>query len=494
MLLINFSAKRQNIIFIEAIKIKKMRPLFKKYNFCLLLLVIALFSCNKESREIEDMDDMDMMDMMDMVDVDTMNTTSTDTMNIVDTDTMETDVMTSTSPNILFIIADDMGKDATAGFSEGTIKPNTPNLNSIKDAGLTFNNFWTYPTCTPTRASIITGKYGYRTGVRSVGDILNNSETVLQQYISEQTDDEYATAVVGKWHLAGGDGNANPESFGIDYYAGIISGGVQNYYRWDLSEDGESTRQTDYTTEVLTDLAIDWVNNQTQPWFLWLAYNAPHTPFHIPPAEMHSQGALPEYNDNLDGTPYYMAAIEAMDYQIGRLLENMPTDVLDNTIIIFIGDNGTPGQVAQFPYARRKAKGSLYQGGVNIPLFVSGKGVNRTGVDNSLIGSTDLYSTIAELAGGNSSTIHDSKSFKDLLNTTTAQRAYQYTELGDGADSEWAISNGTYKLIRNPNGTEEMYDLADDPYENENLLNGTLTTTQENAKAALETELAVIRN
>ena len=261
-----------------------------------------------------------------------------------------------------------------------------------------------------------------------------------------------------------------------------------------MSEDGESTRQTDYTTEVLTDLAIDWVDNQTQPWFLWLAYNAPHTPFHIPPAEMHSQGALPEYNDNLDGTLYYMAAIEAMDYQIGRLLENMPTDALDNTIIIFIGDNGTPGQVAQSPYARRKAKGSLYQGGVNIPLFVSGKGVNRTGVDNSLIGSTDLYSTIAELAGINSSTIYDSKSFKDLLNTTTAQRAYQYTELGDGADSEWAISNGIYKLIRNPNGTEEMYDLATDPYENENLLNGTLTTTQENAKAALETELAVIRN
>jgi len=91
------------------------------------------------------------------------------------------------SPNILFIIADDLGKDAINGFSEGSIKPNTPNIDAIRNTGISFSNFWTNPTCTPTRASIITGKYGYRTGVKGVGDELSISETTLQEYISNQT-------------------------------------------------------------------------------------------------------------------------------------------------------------------------------------------------------------------------------------------------------------------------------------------------------------------
>mgnify|MGYP005751811351 FL=1 len=90
---------------------------------------------------------------------------------------------TENYPNILLIIADDMGKDATFGFDEGVLKPQTPNINAIKNNGVNFQNFWSYPTCSPTRASIITGKYGYRTGVKWAGDILSNSETSLQQYI-----------------------------------------------------------------------------------------------------------------------------------------------------------------------------------------------------------------------------------------------------------------------------------------------------------------------
>ncbi|MFK7979663.1 MAG: sulfatase-like hydrolase/transferase [Saprospiraceae bacterium] len=448
-----------------------MLHLFEKNSFYLLLLLIVLFSCNKEREEIAIVEPEEM-----------------------ESNEMNPDVTTTTQPNILFIIADDMGKDATAGFSEGTIKPNTPNLNSIKDAGLTFNNFWTYPTCSPTRASIITGKYGYRTGVKFAGDVLDTSEKILQQYINEQTNNAYATAIVGKWHLAGRNSTTNLESLGMDYYAGVIAGSVSDYYDWDLSEDGASTSQTGYTTEVFTDLAIDWVNDQDKPWFLWLAYNAPHTPFHVPPADMHTQGNLPTYADNLDGTPYYMAAIEAMDYQIGRLLANIPDTELDNTIIIFIGDNGTPGQVAQAPYSRRKAKGSLYQGGVNVPMFISGKNVSRMGAENSLIGSTDLYSTIAALAGVDNSTINDSKSFKNLLTTVSPHRDFQYAELSDGENDLWGINNGEYKLIVNANGTEELYDLGNDPYESENLLNSTLTATQESAKVALETALGAIRN
>lgn len=400
----------------------------------------------------------------------------------------------SDSPNILLIIADDMGKDATAGFAEGSIKPTTPNIDKIKDDGLTFNNLWVNPTCSPTRASIITGKYGYNTGVKWANDVLDPSEQILQKFIKEETNNAYSTAIIGKWHLSGENTTINPESFGMDYYAGLLSGGVQSYYQWQLTENGESNLETQYITKVFTDLSIDWINNQSKPWFLWLAYNAPHTPFHFPPVMMHSQGTLPSYTDGLDPMPYYMAAIETMDFQISRLLSEIPQEELDNTIIIFLGDNGTPNQVAQAPYSSSTVKGSLYQGGINAPMFISGKGVSRMGEDNSLICSSDLFSTIAELAGVDVTEIHDSKSFKALLSGTAVHRDFQYSESNNGIRDLWAISNGTYKLIVNANGDEELYDLANDPYEQNDLLLSALTPEAESAKMELEEELLNIRN
>lgn len=398
------------------------------------------------------------------------------------------------SPNILFIIADDLGKDAINGFSEGIIKPNTPNIDAIRNNGISFNNFWSYPTCTPTRASIITGKYGYRTGLKSVGDELSISETTLQEYISTQTSNKYASAIVGKWHLSGNNTAINPEIFGIDYYAGLIRGAVDDYYQWQLSEDGATSQNTEYITEVFTDLSIDWINQQSKPWFMWLAYNAPHTPFHVPPSNMHSQGNLPAYTNRLDPIPYYMAAIEAMDFQMGRLLENISEDERNNTIIIFIGDNGTPNQVAQSPYSNSTVKNTLHQGGINVPMFISGNSIFRSGTDNNLITSTDLFATIAEIAGSSINEIHNSKSFKSLFTESTNIREYQYSELVNGADDEWTISNGTYKLIANSVGMQEMYNLLNDPYENNNLLNGTLSIIEQNKKTELETELTNIRN
>jgi arylsulfatase A-like enzyme len=409
------------------------------------------------------------------------------------TDDNDGNTDTKTQPNILFIIADDMGKDVTHGYPEGSIKPNTPNLNMIRENGLMFNNFWAYPSCSPTRSSMITGKYGYRTDVKWAGDVLTDTDNLLQKYINQQTNDAYATAIIGKWHLSGENTSINPEIYGIDHYAGLISGAVQNYYKWQLYQDGESSMNNGYTSEVFTDLAIEWLSEQEKPWFLWLAYNAPHTPFHIPPAEMHSQGNLVEYEDGMDGTPYFMAAIEAMDYQIGKLIANISESELENTIIIVIGDNGTPNQVAQLPYLSSTAKGTLYQGGINVPLFISGKGVNRLGEDNNLLCSTDMFATIAEIAGVNNSQIYDSNSFKSLLNEDKPIRTFQYAEVNNVRDV-WTISNGEYKLIIDVSGNEEMYHLITDPYESDDLLDGTITTIEMNAKIALEAELTLIRN
>tara|TARA_B100001248_G_scaffold26464_2_gene17317 strand:- start:2084 stop:3442 length:1359 start_codon:yes stop_codon:yes gene_type:complete len=397
-------------------------------------------------------------------------------------------------PNILLIIADDMGRDATFGFSEGSLKPITPHINSIKNNGITFQNFWSYPTCSPTRASIITGKYGYRTGVKWAGDVLPSTERSLQKYIKEETGSRYNSAVIGKWHLSGNNSSLNRSAFGIDYYAGLMGGGLQNYFQWNLTNDQGTNLQSGYSSKIFTDLAMDWVGAQDQPWFLWLAYNAPHTPFHKPPSIMHNQGELTNYSEGIDPMPYYLAAIEAMDFQIGRLINGLTQEERDNTIILFMGDNGTPNEVGQSPYPDNAVKGSLYQGGINVPLFVSGKGVQRTGNDYNLLTSTDLFSTIAQLAGVDSDEIHDSKSFMNLLTADDGQRAFQYSEMESPNASKWAISNGDYKLIVRANGAQELYDLVSDPYESENLIGAALSLEAIDAKTALEAELHVIRN
>jgi len=324
--------------------------------------------------------------------------------------------------------------------------------------------------------------------------MISSSETLLHEYISDNTNQKYANALIGKWHLSGGDNTINPETFGVDYFAGIIRGSVPDYYDWDLNESGSTSNNTGYTTEVLTDLSIDWINAQDKPWFLWLAYNAPHTPFHVPPANMHSQGELAAYTDTQDPLPYFMAAIEAMDFQIGRLIDSIPADGLDNTVIIFIGDNGSPNQVAQSPYTRTRAKGSLYQGGINVPMFASGAVVTRSGIDNNLITGTDLFATISNLAGINVTEYHDSKSFASLFTAdNNAIRQFQYSEENMNEDKLWTISDGQFKLINNTNGNDEFYKLSTDPYEINNLLDANLTAEDQDAKTNLEAELAFIR-
>ena len=401
----------------------------------------------------------------------------------------------SGKPNILLIIADDMGLDATPNFAEGTIKPNMPNLQALVNTGITFKNVWSYPVCSPTRASILTGKYGSKTGVLEVGNTIPTTETSIQEFIDANTSNSYASAIIGKWHLS--NSATDPLTMGVDYFAGLLNGGVQSYTNWNLTENEVTSNSTDYTTTKFTDLAIDWVEKQTKPWFLWLAYNAPHTPFHLAPTNLHSQGNLPTDAGSIDAnpTPYYMSAIEAMDFEIGRLLNSMTAEEKANTVIIFVGDNGTPNEVAQSPYSRRKAKNSLYQGGVNVPMVISGVGVTRTNAqEDALIHTTDLFSTIVSIAGVTTSSRENSTSFYPLFsNSSAASRDYVYTEISNNGIG-YAIRNATYKLIKYDNGTEEFYNLSIDAYENSNLIGTTLSAEAIAAKSALEAEAASIKN
>ena len=149
--------------------------------------------------------------------------------------------------------------------------------------------------------------------------------------------------------------------------------------------------------------------------------------------------------------------------------------------------------MAQLPYTRNTVKGTLKQGGINTPMFISGKQVARTGTEDNLVNGTDLFATFAEIAGLTLSEYNDSRSLKSLFSQSKTIREYQYSEVLDGNTDSWTISNGTYKLIVMANGNEEMYELSVDPYEENNLLKGVLTSVEQSAKEELDAELSNIR-
>ena len=414
------------------------------------------------------------------------------------TDDPSDPIANTNTPNILLIIADDMGLDTTPGYSIGASKPNMPNLESLMNSGVRFDNVWSNPVCTPTRATILTGKYGLRTNVITVGDVLSTSETSIFDLMNANAP-EYNHAVVGKWHLS--TDPMHPSLMGVNYFAGLLAGGVPSYTNWGLTENGETNNTSEYATTKFTDLAIDWVDAQAQPWFLWLAYNAPHTPFHLPPNNLHSQGNLPEDEATIEANPlpYYQAMLEAMDHEIGRLLGSMTEAVRENTVVIFVGDNGTPNEVVQV-YSSNRAKGSIYQGGVNVPMVISGKNVSRSNeTDQTLINTTDIFTTIANISEAGSSNSRDSHSFLEALtNSDFESREFVYTEKYNvqSLGSDYTIRNSTHKYIYFNNGNEALFNLVDNPLESPNLLNANqlpLSAPDSAAKTSLINELSIIR-
>ena len=392
------------------------------------------------------------------------------------------------SPNILLIIADDLGIDVTNGYQQSARMPTTPNLDSLRTSGLTFTNTWATPQCTPTRASIMSGKYGIKTGVMRPPGNLDTVHQSLFNRIAENTGDEYAGAVIGKWHISSPVDYSHPMQHGVDHYEGLFTAMVTDYYSWDKVENGMLTTNNEYVTTDLTNSAIDWISNQNSPWFLWLAHVAPHTPFHVPPNDLYTT------QDTSDNLGKYLAAIEAMDHEIGRLLDSLDETTRDNTIIIFVGDNGTPGGVIQ-NFAGNHGKGSLYEGGIRVPLIISGKGVLRVNeIDSTLNHVTDLYSTILELTGEQlNGGINNSMSLKPLLSCESdLNRSYIYTDYEDGNLLKWAIRDYDYKLIEDENGNVEFYKISDDIFEINDLI-GNLTPAEQMILQDMQDEADSIR-
>lgn len=402
--------------------------------------------------------------------------------------------------NVVLIIADDLGTDYLGFYEDHVDTAAMPNIRSLLSRGVRFTNAWSNPVCSATRAGMLTGRYGFRTGVGGIvgagSGALSLDEMTIPQLLENWQPGEFAKANIGKWHLHNpvpASNLGNPNLLGYDHFEGPFIGALQDYFNWTKVTNGVSATVSNYATTETAGDAIDWVkNNSVKPFFLWLAFNAPHAPYHLPPLDLHSL-------DNLPGTAqhimqnrklYFRASVEALDTEIGRIFDSlMVHGQFDNTDFIFIGDNGNAAPTNQIPVAGH-GKETIYHYGLHVPFIVAGPSVVAPGrTSDALVNTVDLFATILELFGHADwqSQIPpgkpvDSRSLLPVLkNTSTEVRPWAFSELftstPEPANGK-TIRNRDFKLLRFDDGNEEFYHLAADPYETNNLLSGSLTDDQ----------------
>lgn len=406
--------------------------------------------------------------------------------------------------NVLLLIGDDLSVERIAAYEEHRDPGRTPNLDALAEGGLLFRNAWATPYCSPTRATMLTGRMPFRTGLGDVVPEMGNyalpdSEITLPELLRRGTDGTYRCAAIGKWHLAGFFAPAQPHPLqsGFDLHAGSLFN-LPDYWVWSKSVNGSLSISATYATIDTTDDAIRAIELFPEPWFLWVAYNPPHAPLHAPPDHLHSYALSGEPVDS--PVRHTKAMIEAMDTEIGRLLGCIPPEVRARTTVIFVGDNGTYAPAVDGPYGKDQAKGTCFEGGINVPLIVHGPEVAVPGSESAaLVHTVDIYSTVAELAGFDaeqvlpSSRVIDSRSLVPYLKDPTrpSLRQVLFTEHflpNDSLDQpnthQRAVRNDRYKVIRIDKIAGPMllelffFDLEADPVEQNNLLEGTLSAVE----------------
>lgn len=406
--------------------------------------------------------------------------------------------LAATKQNILLLIADDYGVDSSTLYNStntGAQLPPTPNIAMLASNGVVFTRAYANPVCSPTRACLLTGQFGFRTGV---GDVIDNGPSLgtnlfsLPRMFATNSTLGYNVMQFGKWHLATGP-NSPRNVGGWTNFSGSIPGALPSYTNWTKTINGTQTPSyTNYATLDVMQDATNWIATRgTNPWFAWVAFNAPHTPLHLPPTNL-----CPHYA-NLSGTPadiaahpanYFDAMVEAEDTAIGTIMSHVN---LTNTHVIFLGDNGTVNEVIQPPFPNTRGKNTLYEGGIHVPLIIAGPAVaapNRTNATPANM--VDIYATILEMAGINvaatvpSNVTIDGQSLLPVLQTNnlTLPRC-GYSELfgtnnPTAANAGRALANSRYKLIDFTAQADEFYDLATDPYEATNLLATAMNATQ----------------
>ncbi len=318
--------------------------------------------------------------------------------------------MSTTKPNVVLIVADDMGYGDFGIFSEGRVR--TPQLDRLVGEGICLQQHYSAsPICSPARAGLLTGRYPHRTGAITQYDLFGLDRIALREVTLADTFHHagYATGLIGKWHNGSLDRRYEPNARGFAEFVGFC-GGWSDYYQWHLRYNDRLTPGTgEYLTDVLTTQACDFIQrHQAEPFLLMLTYSAPHSPFQAPQSLIDYY--LGKGFDRITATTYAM--IESMDTGIGRVLDQLTAAGLDqNTIVMFTSDNGPaffnpafmldPGEKTfneRFNAGLRGSKGWVYEGGIKVPLVIRWPdGLPKNAVNYDLTHFTDWLPTLAAL-------------------------------------------------------------------------------------------------
>jgi arylsulfatase A-like enzyme len=319
--------------------------------------------------------------------------------------------ITGNRPNILMILVDDLGYGDLSSYGAKDIR--TPNIDKLMASGMRFDNFYANcPVCSPTRASLLTGRYPDLVGVPGVirTHLTNNwgfltPHAVLLPKLLKQAG--YHTAIVGKWHL-GLESPNTPNERGFDHFHGFLGDMMDDYYHHKrhgnnyMRLNDKEIDPKGHATDLFSQWAIDYIDfrsNTSNPFFLYLAYNAPHTPIQ-PPADWIKRVKNREKNIS-DKRAKLVALIEHMDDGIGRVITALKNSgQLDYTLIIFTSDNGGQLNVGANNGPLRAGKQDMYEGGIRVPMCAVWPNIIKSGSRSNRVAMTmDLYPTICEAVG-----------------------------------------------------------------------------------------------
>jgi len=393
-------------------------------------------------------------------------------------------------PNIIYILVDDLGW-ADVGWHGGEIK--TPHLDKLAQGGAKLEQFYVLPVCTPTRAALMTGRYPIRHGlqvsvVRPWAQYgLPLDERTLPQALKEAG---YTTHISGKWHLGHFQPAYLPIQRGFDTQYGHYNGAIDFFTHardggHDWHRNDQESHDKGYATTLLGDEAVRVIEQKhdEKPFFLYLPFNAPHTPLQAPPEYLKRYAHLTDKKRQV-----YAAMIECLDEQVGRVVAALEKrGLINNTLILFSSDNGGLLGVGGGSNGRLRAqKGTLYEGGTRVSALANWPGrIKPSTVINEPLHLVDWFPTLVNLAGGSLNHAHPLDG-RDIWPVITEGQASPHDDiLINAMPNSGAIRMGDWKLVLNGHITAnelkaalaqnaadtrvELFHLADDPEEKHDL-------------------------
>lgn len=365
-------------------------------------------------------------------------------------------------PNVLLILTDDQGwGDIT---SHGNPLVDTPVMDRLAASGARFDRFYVSPVCAPTRASLLTGRYHSRSGVHGVTrgqETMRSEEVTIAEILRENG---YATGCFGKWHNGAHFPN-NPNGQGFDEFLGFCAGHWNNYFDTHLEYNGKMVETKGYIADVVTDAAIQFIQkNKNHPFFCYVPYNPPHSPFQVPDKYFNKYKSR-----GLDDTlAAVYGMIENLDDNLKRLLDTLKSlHLTGDTIVIFITDNGP--NTDRFNGNMRGRKGSVHEGGSRVPCFICWPGHISPGrVIKKIAAHIDILPTLTNLLeiDPTDTLPLDGKSLVPLL--TQENSHWENRMLFTLWKNRGAVRTQQFRLIVQ-GGKTELYNMIEDPGETEDV-------------------------